>query len=371
MKIIYITTVASTMNAFFKPHIQMLIQEGHHVDVACNSTGWPIDSCYSGLGCAFHQIDFSRSPLSTSNVKAYKQLKKVIDDGNYDIVHCHTPNASVITRLVCGKFRKKTGLKVFYTAHGFHFYKGAPKLNWMIYYPIEKLCSRFTDKLITINKEDYELAKSKFKAKEVHYVPGVGVDLSRFENVEVDRAAKRHEIGVPEDAFLLLSVGELNENKNHQVIIKAIAKLNNPKIHYAIAGVGDKREYLLSLAEELGVLDKVHLLGYRNDIPELNHTADAFCFLSHREGLGLAAIEAMACGLPLITSNVHGINDYSVDGETGYKCAPTDVDGFAHSIERMAANDELRSQMSRNNIICSKKYGINQIIPLLAKVYCL
>ena len=155
VKILYVTTVSSTMNAFFKAHIEMLVKEGHAVDLACNDAGWPIDEFYKTLNCQYHHIDFSRSPLSSDNIKAYGQLKKVIENGAYDIVHCHTPNASVITRLVCRNFRKKNGLKVFYTAHGFHFYKGAPKLNWMVYYPVERFCSRFTDKLITINKEDY------------------------------------------------------------------------------------------------------------------------------------------------------------------------------------------------------------------------
>ena len=153
MKILYVTTISLTMNSFFQPHIDMLVKEGNQVDIACNYKDLALADLYKELGCNFYQIDFSRSPLSKDNIKAYGQLKKVINSGGYDIVHCHTPNAAVITRLVCRKFRKKNGLKVFYTAHGFHFYKGAPKLNWMVFYPIEKLCSRFTDKLITINSE--------------------------------------------------------------------------------------------------------------------------------------------------------------------------------------------------------------------------
>lgn len=306
MKILYVTTVSSTINAFFKHHIGMLINEGHNVDIACNANNWPIDDFYNELGCAFFQVDFSRSPLSKDNIKAYGQLKKIIYDGNYDIVHCHTPNASVITRLVCRKKRNKNELKVFYTAHGFHFYKGSPAINWMLYYPVEKFCSRFTDKLITINTEDYSLAKKKFKAKEVCYVPGVGIDLSRFENVKVDRNAKRREIGVPEDAYLLFSVGELNENKNHQIVIKAVAKLNNPNIHYAIAGVGDKKEYLEDLANKLGISNQLHLLGYRKDVPELYTIADVFCFPSIREGLSVSLMEAMASGLPIICSSIRG-----------------------------------------------------------------
>ena len=369
MKILYVTTISLTVNSFFRPHIEMLVREGHRVDIACNYNDLPLDNLYIDLDCVFYQIDFSRSPLSKDNIRAYCQLKKIIENGDYDIVHCHTPNASVITRLVCRKFRKKNGLKVFYTAHGFHFYKGAPKLNWMVYYPIEKFCSRFTDKLITINREDYELAKAKFKAREVHYVPGVGVDLSRFENVQVDGGAKRWEIGVPEDAFLLLSVGELNENKNHQVIINALSKLNNPNIHYAIAGVGDKKDRLLELAKKLGIAEKVHMLGYRKDIPELNHIADVFCFPSYREGLGLSAIEAMACGLSLLTSNVHGINDYSTEGVTGYKCAPTDVEGFANGIAKLITDEEMRARMGQNNMQLVQKYHIDRVISSIKKVY--
>lgn len=369
MKILYVTTISLTMNSFFKPHIDMLVREGHHVDIACNYKELALDKLYSALGCTFYQIDFSRSPLSYGNVKAYSQLKKVIKNGGYDIVHCHTPNAAVITRLVCREFRKKNGLKVFYTAHGFHFYKGAPKFNWMLFYPIEKFCSRFTDKLITINTEDYELAKRKFKAKEVHYVPGVGVDLSRFENVQVDRAAKRREIGVPEDAFLLLSVGELNENKNHQVIIKALARLNNPNVHYAIAGVGDKREYLLELASKLGVSEQVHLLGYRKDIPELNYSADVFCFPSLREGLGLAAIEAMACGKPAVVANNRGSRSFVQNGQNGYVCESNSVESFVAAIVLLIT--DLRARMSlavvaRNTAVL---FSNEEVLKKMTKIY--
>lgn len=371
MKILYVTTVSSTMNAFFKPHIEMLVKEGHTVDLVCNDTGWTIDQFYEKIGCRYHHVDFSRSPLSADNIKAYGQLKKVIKNGAYDIVHCHTPNASVITRLVCRKFRKKDGLKVFYTAHGFHFYKGAPLKNWLLYYPIEKFCSRYTDKLITINREDYALAQKKFKAKEVCYVPGVGVDLAKFQNVQVDRNAKRQEIGVPEDCFLLLSVGELNENKNHQIMIRALAQLDDRNIHYAIAGVGDKKDYLLKLSEDLGVSSQVHLLGYRADVAQLYRVADVFCFPSYREGLGLAAIEAMASGLPIITSNVHGINDYSVDGITGYKCAPNDCDGFADAVHTLLfqKGSADRNAMAENNRQKVNAFSITNVIGEMRKIY--
>ena len=368
MKVLYVTTISLTMNSFFKPHIEMLVCEGHHVDIACNYRDLPLDKLYSQLGCGFHQVDFSRSPLSSDNMKAFRQLKAIVRNGSYDIVHCHTPNASVITRLVCRKLRKNSELKVFYTAHGFHFYKGAPKLNWMFFYPVEKFCSRFTDKLITINTEDYELAKSKFKAKEICYVPGVGIDLSRFENIQVDRSEKRREIGVPEDAFLLLSVGELNANKNHQVIVKALAKLNNPNVHYAIAGIGDKRDYLLELASSLGVSEQVHLLGYRKDIPELNHSADAFCFPSHREGLGLAAIEAMACGLPVVAAENRGTKSFILNDHNGYLCISDSIEEFASVIDSLISDNHSR-KVPLDGCNTALRFSINSVLKEMRKIY--
>lgn len=365
MRILYVTTISLTINSFFKPHIQMLVDEGNQVDIACNYQDLALDALYTQLGCQFYQIDFSRFPFSPDNVKAYGQLKKVIESGGYDIVHCHTPNAGVITRLVCRKFRKH-GLKVFYTAHGFHFYKGAPKLNWLVYYPVEKYCSRFTDKLITINQEDYALAKSKFRAKEVHYVPGVGIDLSRFENVQVDRAAKRQEIGVPEGAFLLLSVGELNENKNHQIIIQALAKLNDPRVHYVIAGVGDKKDFLLELAKSLGVSEQVHLLGYRKDIPELNYAADVYCFPSYREGLSASLMEAMACGLPVVISRIRGNTDL-IQENGGVSFDPYDSEDCCRAIMHMIEND--LQQMGEFNRVRVKKYSVNRIVATMKSIY--
>ena len=367
MKVLYVTTVGSTM-IFFYDLFKEFMKEGYEIELACGNEK-PINEKISSLGLKTHGISFSRSPLSKNNLNAYRQLKSIIENGNFDIVHCHTPIASVITRLVCKKFRKKMGLKVFYTAHGFHFYKGSSKLNWLLFYPIEKFCSRFTDKLITINTEDFELAKRKFKVNEVYYVPGVGIDLSRFEEISIDKSAKRNEIGVPENAKLLLSVGELNENKNHQVIIRALAKLNNVKVHFAIAGIGSKKEYLLNLAKELGVEEQVHLLGFRTDVPELNSISDVFCLPSHREGLGISSIEAMSCGLPIITSNVHGINDYSQNGVTGYKCAPTDVDGFAKSICVLTENSELAEKMGKYNKTYAKKYEMSLIIQMMREIY--
>lgn len=366
MKILYVTTISLTMNSFFKSHVEMLVGQGHQVDIACNHRDLPLDPLFSRLGCGFYQVDFSRSPRSADNLRAYGQLKQVIRKGGYHIVHCHTPNASVITRLVCRKFRKKTGLQVFYTAHGFHFYKGASLKNWLIFYPVEKFCSRLTDRLITINREDYALAKEKFHCPQVHYVPGVGIDLSRFDRVPVDRRAKRRELGVPEDACLILSVGELNENKNHRCVLQAMAEMENQHVHYAVAGVGDRREQLLAQAEALGLSDRFHLLGYRTDVGELYRCADIFCFPSLREGLSVSVMEAMASGLPCVVSRIRGNVDL-IDGNPRFLFDPRDPAQCRASLEAMdqTAREEAQAY-NRQKAAC---YAIDNVLERMREIY--
>lgn len=304
MKILYVTTIGGTMN-FFKAFIKQMIDEGHMVDVATNENDSIVPECYREWGCTVYQIDTSRSPLDKGNLKAIKQIKGIVDRQKYDIVHCHTPIAAMCTRLACRKARKHS-TKVFYTAHGFHFYKGAPLKNWMLYYPVERICAHFTDVLITINQEDYALAQKKMKAKRVEYVPGVGIDLTKFGQAAVDKSAKRKELGIPEDATLLLSVGELNENKNHETVIRAIKDMD---VYYVIAGKGDLQEHLQSIIDGFGMTERVKLLGFRRDVAELYQAADIYVLPSIREGLNVSIMEAMASGLPVVCGQIRGNTD--------------------------------------------------------------
>ncbi|WP_249506691.1 glycosyltransferase family 4 protein [Fibrobacter sp. HC4] len=367
MKILYVTTISNTMT-FFIEHIKMLLNEGHSVELACSSALKPVNPIYNELGCKIHEIPFSRSPFSKNNIAAYKKLKRLVESEGYDIVHCHTPNAAMITRLACRKVRKQ-GTKVFYTAHGFHFFKGAPLKNWLMFYPVEKICARWTDVLITINHEDYEFAKKNMPAKKVCHVPGVGLNLDKFRNVKCDRNETRSLLGMPLDCFLLLSVGELNANKNHQTVIRAMACMKQKNVHYMIAGVGCLKENLHRLAVNLGIGEKVHFLGYRNDIPDLAYASDVFCFMSRREGLGMAALEAMACGLPLISSNVHGINDYSENGVTGYKCAPCDVNKVCEYLDVLSENSELKKKIGEGNKRIVERFSSDNVVAEMRRLY--
>ena len=366
MKILYVTTVSMTMG-FFPEHIKMLLNDGHSVEIATNCEQ-PIPEIYNALGCKVHDIPFSRSPFSKNNLKAYKMLKQLVETEHYDIVHTHTPNASMIARLACRKVRKQ-GTRVFYTAHGFHFFKGAPLKNWLMYYPIERFCARLTDVLITINKEDYALAQKKMPAKKVCYVPGVGIDLSKIQNIECDRNEVRKSMGVPEDCVLLLSIGELNVNKNHQVVVKALAKLNNKNVHYAVAGLGDQKENLLCLAKELGVENQFHLLGYRTDALKLYRAADIFVFPSFREGLSVSMMEAMASGCPIVCSKIRGNVDLVEDEKGGYLFKPSDGNLLSCHIQSLIDNPLRMVDMGDANIQEVKNFGLESVLNKMKDVY--
>jgi len=325
LKILNITTIGMTQ-MFFKSFIKDLVDAGHIVDIASNEQLYPNPEFYKEIGCKEYHLSCTRSPFSLDNIKCIKEIRRLVQDNHYDIVHCHTPIAAACTRIACNNLRGKGyvdengieyKLKVIYTAHGFHFCKGSSILSWLLFYPIEKYCSKFTDVLITINQEDYNLAKAKFESGtcKVEYVKGVGIDVDSFANVQVDKAAKRLELGIPQDAFLLLSVGELNENKNQQLVIDAIAKIrdeNNDyfdRLYYVIAGTGPNDKNLQSVIDSYGLGDRIKLLGYRNDCKELYKTADTFIHPSYREGLPVSVMEAEAAGLNVIASNIRGNQD--------------------------------------------------------------
>lgn len=367
-KALILASVASMIDQFNMQNIQLLLDNGYQVDVACNCkegntiSDERVQSMIKRLadkGVPVIHVPIPRKITDVKGIsKSITQVKKMCDENQYNLLHCHSPIGSVVARLAA-KNARKSGTKVIYTAHGFHFYKGAPKQNWILFYPVEKICSKWTDVLITINKEDYAFAKKHMNAGRVEYIPGVGVDTKKFQLENFDRVAKRQELGIKEDDFFILSVGELNQNKNQEIIVRAIAKLNNPKIHYFIAGKGDKADYLKELAKKMNV--NLHLLGYRTDIVELLNTADVYAFPSYREGLSVALMEAMAAGLPCVVSKIRGNVDLIEDGKGGYLCDPHDVDGYSMHIEEMMKNKNSMKKFSDYNSQIMKGFDIGVV----------
>ena len=340
-KVLFVATVVKThIMEFHIPYLRMFQQAGWATAVAARNDFDDPGDCVIPCCDRYYDIPFERSPLKPSNLRAYRQLKRVIDEGEYDLIHCHTPVGALLTRLAAGKARRK-GTKVIYTAHGFHFFKGAPALNWLVYFPAEWLCGFLTDVLITINREDYDFAQKHIHAGKVCYVPGVGVDMDRLGG---SRETARKKLGIGNEEFVLLSVGEMTENKNHRLALQALALLEEKPIRYVLVGRGERMEALQAQARELGITDRVIFTGYRNDVAELYPAADAFFFPSFREGLPVALMEAMASGLPAIVGKIRGNTDLIDDGVEGLYM-PLTPEGAAEAIRKLYDDSALRSRL--------------------------
>ena len=356
------TLVRGHIAKFHIPYLKWFKEQGWETWVAAKND-YPDGVCEIPYCDHFVNIDFARNPFSRKTVVAYRQLCELFAREWFDIVHTHTPVGGVLTRLAVRGARRK-GTKVIYTAHGFHFYKGAPLANWLLWYPVECGMSKFTDVLVTINQEDFERAK-KFAHCCVEYIPGVGVDLSRFA-AAMCRDVKRAELGIETDDYAVLAIGDINKNKNHIVLIKAMAYL--PKnIRLYIAGEGPLREELEALADKLEVSRRVVFLGFRQDVADLLSACDLFCLPSKREGLPVSLIEAMAAGTPCLASDARG-------------CADVMGDTTGHPLSRMATPadwaDAIRRQAMRRDVQDfdalrhrAAHFGVDSVIPLYQYVY--
>lgn len=362
-KVLFTATVDTHILAFHVPYLKYFKEQGYEVHVATNGDA-PIPYCDKKI-----KICIERSPFKLRNLKAINQLKRVIDEEQYDIIHTHTPMGSVITRLAARKARKRRNTKVIYTAHGFHFYKGAPVINWLIYYPVERILSKYTDVLITVNEEDYERAKKSFKANKIRLIHGVGVDENKFniEMKEIEKKELRNSLGINEDDFVIINVGELNKNKNQILLIEAMRSIKNSetKIKALIAGKGELEEEYRRKIDEYGLQDTVKLLGYRTDIPQLLKISDCLTSLSYREGLPVNVIEGIVIGIPVIATNCRGNRDLIEDGVNGFCMEKNDVESLIKVIEMIK-----KGEMSLDNRVdTNTRYYLSNIKEQYIQIY--
>lgn len=354
MKKLLITSTELMMIQFLVPHVKYLSEQGYHVEIACSDVGGRMNdvrNALEGVVKKIHILRLERSPLSPRNFQGYQDLKKLLSENRYDIIWTNEPVMGVVTRLAANKYRRK-GTKVLYMCHGFHFFTGASKANWAIYYPIERIMAHLCDAIVTMNQEDYTRAQ-RFAVKAVYKIPGVGVDTRRFSTGGSPefRISKRRQLGLPEDAYVVLTVGELTKRKNQKVILNALAQLNDPSVHYVLCGKGDQRETLEQLAQELGLADRVHFLGYRLDIPEIYQTADCFAFSSIHEGLPFALMEAMQSGLPIVASRIRGNVDLIDDGIGGILCDVHDSEQYRNGLQKIRTmNKDSMAKHNRNKL---------------------
>ncbi len=372
MKALYVATVVKThIMEFHIPYLKMLKEMGWETAVAARNDYEDTKDCIIPYCDHYFDIPFERNPIKPGNIKAYRMLKKIINEGKYDIIHCHTPVGAMLARLAAQDDRKK-GTKVIYTAHGFHFYKGAPLVNWLTYYPVEKWLAPKTDVLITINKEDYERAKKKLHAGQIEYIPGVGIDTKRFSSRIGNRQEKRAELGLKGSDFVLLSVGELIPRKNHTVVLDALSDIKSKNqldsIQYLICGRGELDKKLKEKALKLNIADHVKFLGYRKDVNEICTISDLFVFPSIQEGLPVALMEAMSSGLPVICSDIRGNTDLVESGLNG-EVIKTDTKMIAKTILKLLNNKMLRDQYSYAAVKTVERFDIITAKSIMHDIY--
>ena len=372
-KALLVTTVSGFVPQFEMNNVRLLQNMGFEVHYASNynTPSYGTDNHrLDGTGIIRHQIDFVRSPFRPENITVFRQLKTVMEQEQFQLVHCHTPMGGVMARLAA--HATHTG-PVIYTAHGFHFFKGAKPVNWLCYYPMEKFLSRFTDQQICINHEDYQRAKKHFHAKYVDYLPGVGMDFSRIPHLS--------------DKLLLLSSGELIPRKNHASILRALAQLKDmTQIHYLLCGHGKLEKELHRLADDLGISHMVTFAGYREDMLEVLQTADIFLFPSYQEGLPMALLEAMASGLPVICSDIRGSQDLMgeilTQTDTAKICAggimikkADDVSAYSQAIRHLLDTDTPShlsarlQELGQNNRRLSEAFSSDSVIKKMNTIY--
>lgn len=368
-KLLFVSNIGKRVGSFSVASIAAAKKSGFEFYYAANwnaATAEQMAEDENKYGIKLVHIDLDRSPYSTKNYKAYRQLISLINSENIDYIHCNTPVGGLLGRLVGEKCHVK---KIIYQAHGFHFYDGSPKKNWMLYYPIEKWLAKKTGAIVTINNEDFERAKT-FKLKNnghVYYVPGVGMDLSQYNVPDTVREIKRNEMNLKDTDFALISMGDLIDRKNYKIAIEVVAKLNNPDVHYFICGKGPEEQKLKDLSKSLGVEKQVHFLGYRTDIKELLKSSDIFLFTSKQEGLARSLMEAMASGLPCVVSNIRGNSDLISNDINGNLCGT--VGDYVNSIIKLIGSPKLLQQFKEKSLETIKEYSIEKVIDCLFDIY--
>lgn len=358
------TTVSRTINAFLIPHIEMLLDNGYEVDCAC-SIDKPVDKELQNKGVKIFEVPFSRNPLGIGNIKAFMRLMELQRINNYDIVHVHTPIAAIYGRLLKLGY---SNLKTIYTAHGYHFLKGGSKLSWLIYYPIEKIMAKFTDVIININKEDFEITKEKLKPRSSYFLNGVGLDLSKYKKLSKDEILeKKKELGINDNDFVVLMIAELNKNKNHIQLINAIEILKEKysNIKALCIGDGQNKEILNELIISKNLQNDIFMLGYREDVNKLINISDIGILMSYREGLPRNIMEFMASGRKVIATNIRGCRDLLCNETIGTLVNVGDYEETAKAIEKYYLSRDREFNVS-NEI---KKYDIESVNSELLKIY--
>jgi glycosyltransferase EpsD len=366
-KILFVANIHKHFKAFHIPYINWLKYQGYEVHVAANDGSTIIDEADKQFN-----LPINRNPLSARNIKAVAILKKIIKKENYCLIHCHTAMGSVTARLAARSFRKD-GLKVIYTAHGFHFYNGSSNKYWLLYYPVEKYLSKFTDAILTINKEDFKLLKDKnFKNKNSFLIPGVGVNQKKFNPVsKAEKLRLRQKNNIDKDDFVLVYAAEYIHRKNHDFVIEVARKLKKhlPNFKILLAGRGQLMDFIHQKIAKNILKDSVLQLGFRTDIDEIYKLSDVGISTSKQEGLGLNLVEEMMCGLPVVATIDRGHNEIVDQGINGFLIPQNDTNEFVQKILKLYEDRVLVKKMGNEAIHKAKKFEMENSMLQMQKIY--
>lgn len=367
MKILYTATSDVHLRTFHFPYLKWLKSQGYEVHVAVEKRG-DIDLSFCDK---IYYLPFKRSPFHPKNWEAYKGLKRIIKLNNFKLIHCHTPAVSVLTRLAARGARRK-GTKVLYTAHGYHFYKGAPLKMWLLFFTVEWLLSFLTDAIILINKEDFILTKKYFTSTEAFYIKGIGIDSTRFRTLTaIEKNEIRTELDLKETDFVLLYIAEFITRKNHAFLLRAIPELRKriPDLKVLLVGRGELLEASKSMAIELNLQNVVTFLGWRDDAHRLAGIADIGISTSRQEGLGLGLAEEMLCSVPIVASEDRGHREMIEHSKNGFMFKQGNQDEFLNYVCSLYKDKETRFGMGRYANLKAQEFLINNSLKTMVAIY--
>lgn len=372
-KKILITATELNLVQFWVYHIENLVKNGYDVDVVCSHVGGKLEELKNALkpiaGVQLTVVDLKRTPFSIHNARGFIQMHKYLNKNKYDYVITNEPVMSIVTRFAAA-LQRKEGAKVIYFAHGFHFWKGAPVLNWLIFYPMEKIASYFTDVIVTMNREDYTLSKRRFNSAKTEYIHGIGIDLSKFVFSDAVRRKKRNELGTSDSDIIIFSANELTHRKNVMFALEIVNELISrgyKNIKYFIRGQGPLEQKMLAFINEQHLNQNIFLLGYGKDIRDMDCAADVFLFTSKQEGLPVAVMEAMSCELPCVVSDIRGVTDLIKNGKGGYVCQQGNVNSFTNAMENIIKKNK-NSDLIKTNKETLKPYDRTAVFSDILKI---
>jgi glycosyltransferase involved in cell wall biosynthesis len=371
-----VTTVPVTIRAFLLPLAAHFRARGWRVDAAARDA----TSCERTVA-AFDRVwdvEWSRNPLDPGNLlRAPRAFRALVERERYNLVHVHTHVAAFAGRLALREPRRRGAVSVIYTAHGFSFFPGGPRLRNALLLGLERLAGRWTDYLVTMNAEDRR-AVERYRIvppERSRYMPGIGVDADQYNPASVTDdqiAAVRRSLGIPPEAAVFTMVAEFIPRKRHRDALLAFARLagcGEPAPHLVLAGTGPLAESTRALAQSLGIASRVRFVGFRDDVAVLVRTSRAVLLLSEQEGLPRSVMEALCLEVPVIVTRVRGTDELVARSGGGLLADVGDVDRIADALAWMLAHPKESAAMGRRGRAAMTDYDVRSIITLHEALY--